>query len=252
MRVFVLSDIHVETMPKNIVRNPYLINFTNDFDIVVVAGDTHPGVQGLMWLRQLWKDKIIITIAGNHEFYSRDFHKHYGKLKEKAKELDIHFLQNESIVINDVKFIGATLWTNFKLFGNQSLSMIVAKQAMNDYNKIKVAMQHKLSPEIVLNQHNMSVDFINNELQSSGKKFVITHHAPCSKSINVRYINDSTSPCYASDLDYIFTDDTTIWLHGHIHSSADYMFHNTRILCNPYGYFDDKNKDFNPNLIVEI
>jgi len=45
-------------------------------------------------------------------------------------------------------------------------------------------------------------------------------------------------------------------LHGHVHDSFDYQIAGCRVVANPAGYwhsyFGLENKQFNPNLIVEI
>ncbi len=43
-----------------------------------------------------------------------------------------------------------------------------------------------------------------------------------------------------------------LWVHGHTHYSFDYMVGNCRVICNPRGYSNIDNPDFNPNLVVEI
>ncbi len=40
--------------------------------------------------------------------------------------------------------------------------------------------------------------------------------------------------------------------HGHIHSSSDYKIGNTRVVCNPKGYSVELNKNFKPNLVLEV
>jgi hypothetical protein len=44
-----------------------------------------------------------------------------------------------------------------------------------------------------------------------------------------------------------------LWLHGHVHHSLDYQLFDTRVVCNPRGYFDlELNPLFNPALILEV
>jgi hypothetical protein len=49
-----------------------------------------------------------------------------------------HILENEAVEIGDVRFVGATLWTDFRLNGcDPELAMSAAQSGMNDYRKIK-------------------------------------------------------------------------------------------------------------------
>ncbi|WP_044156613.1 hypothetical protein, partial [Escherichia coli] len=43
----------------------------------------------------------------------------------------------------------------------------------------------------------------------------------------------------------------TVWIHGHIHRSADYRIGGTRILANPHGRRGE-NPAFDPSLVLEI
>jgi Icc-related predicted phosphoesterase len=65
---------------------------------------------------------------------------------------------------------------------------------------------------------------------------------------------DRLSACYASDLDELIEEcQPHLWVHGHIHSSADYRIGKTRIVCNSRGYYPDyKNASFDPMLTIEI
>ena len=64
-----------------------------------------------------------------------------------------------------------------------------------------------------------------------------------------------TIGAYASDVEsIIYEHEPTLWIHGHIHDTRDYMIGNTRILCNPRGYprKDDTNGNFDINQEVTI
>lgn len=256
MRILMMSDLHAEFLTRKQIIDPtrLQINFEQDVDVVLLAGDIHPGVLGFEFVRKIWKQQMIIMVAGNHEFYGRSLDSHYQKMREKAESLDIIFLQDSSISTNGVKFVGSTLWTDFNLFGNQPLAMVRAGTEMNDYQKINSSMNRKILPYQLLERHQKSRDFMFSEFQTEETVIAVTHHAPCELSVPERFLDDELSSAYASRLgNQIAFCGPKIWLHGHTHDSFDYRVGETRVVCNPYGYHGvSVNPSFNPGFVVEI
>ena len=105
--------------------------------------------------------------------------------------------------------------------------------------------------------HGKSLRWLHEEaekLRDNQQQFVIvTHHAPSKLSIPVHYSNDLLSAAYASDLnEFIEESGATLWIHGHVHSQYDYVIGKTRIISNSRGYPDERNKNFIPDLTIEI
>lgn len=256
MKIHLMSDLHLEFSKMSFKG----YEVPEDTDVVVLAGDTHPGVFGLMWAAKTFKDLPIVVVAGNHEFYGkRRLHKHYMKMQKKAKDLGIHFLQNDSVVIDGVRFLGGTLWVDYNLYGNAPLAMLNAVDEMNDYKCIAQGptSQRRLQTETVLNEHKQTVDFIVDELSKDfdGKTVVVTHHAPCELSCFGQYKRNANNVYYASKLEgLIYAYQPNYWLHGHVHASSDYMLEETRVVVNPRGYYDEDalNPDFDPGLLLEL
>lgn len=249
MKLHLASDIHLEFGKFN--------HTPPECDVVVLAGDIGTGVSGVMWAGETF-DKPVVMISGNHEFYGRRrLHRHYEKMKAKAQEYNnVHFLQNESVVIDGVRFIGCTLWTDFKLIGNQPIVMMNAKSMMNDYQHILFDIGKPIQPFHILTEHEKSVEFIVDELSKpfDGKTVVVTHHLPSEQSCFPEYKGNSSNVFYASNLESLIQIYKPIlWLHGHTHNSRDYMIDETRIVCNPRGYVGYAlNPEFKPDLVIEI
>lgn len=247
MRLHILSDIHLE-FGKFKYTPP-------ECDVAIYAGDTHPGVKGIMWIGEQPAEHKI-AISGNHEMYGqgwkRHLPRHYKKLYIKAEQCGVTFLQNETTIIDGVRFIGCTLWTDYNLYGNQYLAMVQAQLTMNDFKEIYIAPKHLMLPENFLDEHKKSKTFIIEELSKpfAGKTVVITHHAPSEKSC---LVGADAKFSYASNLeDLIRTFEPNVWVHGHTHVSRDYMIDKTRVICNPRGYCHDPNKLFNPQFVLDI
>jgi len=254
MKLAIYSDLHCEfgtwVPPKE----------ASHADVVILAGDIHIGIRGLIWAREHFKQPIIY-VAGNHEYYRCNYQKLNRQLKEKANELDIHFLVDTSVIIDDILFIGATLWTDFKLYHTQYNSQLAAQCGMADYKSIRYnqgGKYRKLTPPDTTRMHINSLQFIKTELNEKKhyKSVVITHHAPSEKSIPEEYQASELSPGYASNIDQDIINmkhSPILWVHGHTHNNNDYLIGGTRVLSNQRGYSPSHlNEDFDECFTVDI
>jgi Icc-related predicted phosphoesterase len=237
-------------------------------DVVVLAGDITEGLGGFRWARESFPDKPIVMVAGNHEFYNKNFSGHLDDMRESANTYDIDFLECDGIDIAGVRFLGCTLWTDFQLFGEDRKSDALkrARASMTDFATIKITRTPELywvtgkylMPILTERRHAGSVQWLSENLdkgQDPQKTVVVTHHAPHPNSIPDRYKENLLSAAYASDLTPLMGKAST-WIHGHVHSSLDYTVNGTRIVANPRGYSHKnggmENAAFNPALILEI
>lgn len=134
MKMLVLSDLHVEYAAFEPDAQA-----VKQADVVVLAGDIHKGVMGLNWARMVFPDKEIIYVTGNHEFYGMHWDMHLAQLRMHAQIHKIHFLENDAVIINGIRFLGARLWTDFEFFGSsmRSQAMRLAGNCMNDFRLIE-------------------------------------------------------------------------------------------------------------------
>lgn len=246
MKIAYLSDYHREFDQNWVLPVP-------DADVLVLAGDISAGVNAIQWGQTLARQRPgikVVQVAGNHEHYRQEIKKNILLMrKEASKNQNHYFLENNSIDIDGVRFVGATLWTDFShptgAGAGRDFNMAVAPSLMNDYRMIKYQygpdQWGKLSPANILNTHVASREYIFSELNSRPhnlKAVVVTHHAPSGLSVGERYKGDSRNCYYVSDLDDRIKSISApdLWLHGHIHSPSDYMIGSTRVVCNPIGY----------------
>jgi len=249
MRLLILSDLHLEFAP-----------FTpqeTDADAVILAGDIHVGTKAVTWVKEaVSRDKPVIYVLGNHEYYGQALPRHLLKLKELARGSNLHVLEKDCLMLGEIVFLGCTLWTDFELFGNPKIAGYNATQKMTDYRKIRVNPGYRRLRSIdTAGVHYRSRRWLTEEVEKHrGRKLVVvTHHAPSTRSLPMGFGDDLLSAAYASNLDgFVEGCGAALWVHGHIHVSRDYMIGGTRVVCNPRGYPDDYNARFSSNMVVEV
>ena len=246
MKIAIASDIHLEFKPI-ILRND------GSADVLVLAGDiltaNHltresyltPAIKSFM-TSCVDNFKNVIYVAGNHEHYDHDFQRTYDDLRKYFEYDNLHILDKQSIVIDDVTFVGGTMWTDMNKSNPTTLLNI--RSMLNDF--ILVTNHHgkrKFTPEDSVEDHCKMVDFIFDSIKDPSKKYVVvTHHAPSEMSIHPMYkinaFNLISNSAYYSNLEHIMLDNPQIkyWIHGHMHNEFDYMVGDTRVVCNPRGY----------------
>lgn len=248
MRVQIISDLHQEFgMSK--------LSFESA-DIVVLAGDVNIGTKGIEWIKSTIKDKPVIYVLGNHEYYKGSYPKTLRKISAIATESNVHVLENKAVTIGNICFHGATLWTDFSLFGSPKQYGSLCQSKMNDYKKIRRDPSYsKLRTIDTFRIHNKSMNWLESSLGQSESEInvVVTHHAPSIKSIPEKYKEDPISSAYTSNLEATIDKyQPDFWIHGHIHEPKDYSLGKTRVICNPHGYIDEPYNGYKRELIIEM
>lgn len=248
MKVYVLSDLHLEFEPFEPVPA--------GADAVVLAGDIHVGEQGLDWALDRFPDTPVIYVTGNHEYYGDTFPELHQRLKRRARGTQVHVLENDAVTLGGVRFLGCTLWTDFRLYGDSAAAGREAHQSLADYHSICLGPGRlPLQPADTIVAHEHSKAWLTEQLSQSAAEpaVVVTHHAPSARSIAPRYRDDPLNPAFVSDLDLMVENSgARLWVHGHTHTGFDYRLGQTRVVCNPRGYPGEHVPGFDPGLTVEI
>lgn len=246
MIIHPISDIHLEFA--------HLQYPAPAADVIVAAGDIDRKGRGVAWLSEQFGDRPVIYVAGNHEYYGTAIPKHTEQLRLKAKDTAVHFLERDAIEIDGVRFLGATLWTDFAVVQDRHRGMAVAGEVMTDYRQIRVSPQYRrLKPMDTLKWHLATVRWLREELARGGECVVVSHHAPSLRSVAEVERSDPITAAYASELEALIQEfEPRLWIHGHTHHAVDYHLGGTRVVSNPRGYADEPVAAFAPDLLIDI
>ena len=247
MKLHVLSDLHTEFSDFDPPDT--------DVDVVVLAGDIGVGAGGIEWAAREYRDVPVVYVPGNHEFYGHDVRD--VKSLSDAAPPNVRVLNDRSCQIDGARFLGTTLWTDFKFNGEGEawFSRQTAKSLIDDFSSIRYG-NRLFTTEDSVHLHRASVHWLVSELEREfpGPTVVVTHHLPSSLSVAKQYNGDPLNPAFASRLEGIIEKyKPEIWIHGHTHVPCDYEVFGTRVVCNPRGYPGERYRpDFRPDLVVSI
>ena len=132
MKLHVLSDLHLTFDPFERPRT--------DADVVVLAGDIARPREAVAWAMEFAQP--VLYVAGNHEFYGGSIDGTLAELKRLCEGTHVHLLDDSELVLDGVRFLGTTLWTDFALFGageRKAAAMAEAKRLLRDFSRITLS-----------------------------------------------------------------------------------------------------------------
>ncbi|MCP4614405.1 MAG: hypothetical protein GY845_37455 [Planctomycetes bacterium] len=266
MKLFPISDTLLELM-----RDGYRLQIPeNDADIILFLGDIASGLEGLHWAIDQC-DRLGIPglfIPGNHEYYGKNFCSLDRYMREAAHNSSVRFMNCDEHMVGDVRFLGATLWTDVSCYGIQSKNLILIKKALNDYRMIDFARQasisnggvsRKLHPQDTLQTHLEHKTWLLDKVGKSfnGKTVLLTHHGISRYCHHSKYPLDEISAAFWSDLEELFDNKIDLALFGHTHVNVDGVCDaGFRIVSNQMEYrrslYDPAEcRDFSFNLLID-
>jgi Icc-related predicted phosphoesterase len=253
MKLHVLSDLHTEFADFSPPES--------DADVVILAGDIGVGLGGIEWAARRFPKIPVIYVPGNHEFYGHDIGlpEENGLTEELkiAAAANIHVLNNDTLELDGIRFVGSTLWTDFKLYGEAEawFARQRAKQSIADFASIKNG-NRRFTPQDSVEIHEASKTWLVGELAGNpvGPTVVVTHHLPAATSVAKRYANDPLNPAFASRMEHVIEKyRPELWIHGHTHVPCDYALFGTRVVCNPRGYpGENRRSEFRDDRLVSV
>lgn len=265
------SDIHLEFGDYHVRPLP-----DDKETVLVLAGDigiVHKcsqleGLYGPFLDRCSKQFRQVVLIMGNHEHYHGSFIRTQEKLQgeiDRRKLANVHLLEKQSVLIDGVNFIGATLWTDCEQGSPHATYMW---NSMSDAKLIRTGspndpyMRKFISTDTV-NDHIKAKQYITEAVERSKnqglKTVVVVHHGVTHQSIPEMFRGDSLNMFFVSEMTMDLMDmNPDLVVHGHVHQTLDYVLDSTgqicqtRVVCNPRGYVGHENTGFNDSLIIEV
>ena len=273
MKIQLLSDLHLEA-DSSFVATP-----APGADLLVLAGDigsyqrrkdgsamTEPdwGLQRFSPLPGFagWPVPVLF-VPGNHEYDALDIDSAHQDLRATCDRLGIQWLERETTVIQGVRFVGTTLWSDYDALvapGSPLTDRLrqrhKAFRAANFYlHKMAGQRQGALFDAEAMRTLGLDCQlWLRDALAQphKGATVVVTHFAPTLHSADPRYGLSPGTAGFCNALDELLPL-ADLWLHGHLHCPTDQQVGRCRIVANPLGYAG-KNEQlmFRPTLTIDV
>ena len=240
MKLQLLSDLHLET--EDFAPEP-----APGAELLVLAGDIDATWTGFERFAG-WPVPVLV-VAGNHEFDGRELSTAWPALRDHCARHGLQLLQREATIVvaadgRRVRFVGATRWSDFDLFGAAQRER--AERAAGYFLRLMAATRDGQPFDVagVRDEGLACRAWLDQALTESpagrwDRTVVVTHFAPSLRSADPRYGRQpgTASFCNADD-DLIPRAD--LWLHGHLHCRHDYRVARagrapSRVVCQARG-----------------
>jgi predicted phosphodiesterase len=254
MKIQLMSDLHLESHPAFHARP------APGADLLVLAGDVGSYQHGSRlagddfglerFSPRLGWPVPVLYIPGNHEYDNLDFDATHARLRDTCERLGIRWLERETLVIEGVRFVGTTLWSDFDAMarrpGHETRDPAKAlKQrekafrAANFYLE-RFAPVRNGQPVLAEGWRELGLecqDWLRGSLAHpfEGRTVVVTHFAPSLRSADPRYGLTPGTAGFCNSLDELLPL-ADCWMHGHLHCQHDYVAGRCRVVANTLGY----------------
>lgn len=214
---------------------------------------------------------VVVTL-GNHDYYGLSIDQTLAYARHATAGTNVHVLENDVFQKDDLRIIGATLWTDYTIRAHalgrlplderRAAAMEACYGVMIDFRTMHGSEGYDatrgglITPDELLSRHNHSRAYIESKLKEPfpGSTMVLTHHAPSPKSLDPRFAGQMSNAAFASDLSAVIKKGRpTFWVHGHIHRFNDYVAAGTRVICNPLGYHRERRgwTGYRPGFVID-
>lgn len=256
MQIRILSDLHIDQNPKFELKNKSI--FT------IIAGDISKDTSiTSQWIGNNLEQGLFIE--GNHAFTNNGpcIQQVYSTLSQEFPITNnVTFLQNSYKEINNKIFVGATLWTDFKLGNFYTFTKEFSPyRPLDSYIRGNIQEQgliRKLTVQDTISEFHKSITYIDYTCRKFQDKdiIVITHHCPSMLCSSLRFKNNTLNPALISYLEPFIKKHNNIkyWICGHCHRDPlNTKLEQCTLLMNPRGYTKfNECPNFDENFCIEI
>jgi hypothetical protein len=276
LQVSIVSDLHLEFSDIELPGGDILVMAGDIFVASRLQGNKTDADSRKLRKRferfarvELGKYEKSIHVNGNHENY-------HGCIEDSSKIIKDFLcefapnavnLDNESVVIDGVAFLGTTLWANCG--AGDPMAELRIGGCMNDFHLIRTReidmvdscrwgmTSRKFRPADAAKLHQRARRWLGKALagyRDTGTPcVVVTHHAPSllAKASDWKHADDDMDDAYYSNLHRLIkaNPQIKIWASGHTHSSHRQYVGGTLLVSNQRGYFPSEglSRDFDPS-----
>ncbi|MEH6628748.1 MAG: metallophosphoesterase [Motiliproteus sp.] len=256
-----VSDIHLAFDGDAL----YPLPVPDEADLVLLAGDVADGCKPryLDWILAATEGKPVAFTLGNHECYSTSRDEAARECRAAFAGSHVHFLLNESLVMNGIRIVGTDLWTDFQIDGRGPEAMRDAAAKLNDYRRIKVNIRDRdacrlLRPIDTLAWHQEARCFIEQTLNDSDEPVVLmTHHGVSRACISPGFAGDVLNGAFTSNLEPLFEQTKQppiLCVYGHTHQHlCKWLDCGAVLYSNQRGYVGfERVKGYDPERLIRI
>lgn len=235
------SDLHLSS--RNEERCSRALAFPEGVDVIVLAGDIAESMYASFYTFELadqYPNAHIVWVAGNHEHYNSNIDEQIQRYREVCSDHSrVHFLENDSIEISGVTFLGCTLWTDFSILGEKKLAMEIAADGVRDFECIEVRAGDRFTPRDAADRFNESCGYLKQQLANCNPAttVVVTHFPPGYATRNLLFPADAITGYFQANIDHLIDQyQPALWVYGHNHYGNDLYRGRTRVVSNQLGY----------------
>jgi len=270
MKIQLLSDLHLEVHPA------FAPLPAPGADVLVLAGDIGSYQKGSrltdddFGLRRFsplhgWPVPVLF-LPGNHEYDMLDFDEAHARLRATCERLGMHWIEREVLLLQGVRFVGTTLWSDFDALGpaadqpgatlgQQLAAREKAFRAANFYLRTTGGTRGG-EPLLAAQVRDLALEcrqWLQQALAQphDGTTVVVTHFAPSLRSADPRYGLTPGTAGFCNAWDDLLAG-ADLWLHGHLHAPSDYRQGRCRVVANPMGYArKNEQQAFRADLLID-
>ena len=228
---------------------------TDKDTVLILAGDLWEGTKWVEYAGYSWIEKVaprfkqVLVVLGNHCLWSNgglSIQNGADKCNAMLQDhclFNVHVLDCASMQIDDVLFVGATLWTDMNK--RDPLAMMNMTRYMRNDGNIAFStgpngQWERFTSERWVHTHDKHRKYIQHVCEQNRDKkiVVITHHVPLLGIGEPAYRGDVANAYYESDLSELILDNPQIkgWVYGHTHYQREELFGETLMVNNNVGY----------------
>ena len=236
MKLAIVSDLHYE-----FYGSQSHVAIPTGVETLIMAGD----IANASRLRDVLRHysgvvENVIYVPGNHEYYGRES---MDILRRIRVPKNVHWLRagHEVLNLNGVTFAGDTLW-----FGDYDGLNQMYERAMPDFSAIWPP-KGKPASAWIYDRHAKAVKFF----QTVKADVFVSHHMPTPVLTAPEYIRSPINRFFSAPVFEGVKTAPQVWCYGHTHTAGDRVLGDTRFICNPRGYPDERPGVYTP-LVFDV